>query len=221
MIKAGGYPCKSAELTLPWAGCLEVRVSIEGKTISGSVVIDWRGWQLTGSVDPERSGPFAGEPVSVIVGGLAWCAPIAPRSFTSDRGLTAREIAATIASSIGQTIEIDSTADRPLGKYFATRGESGGAILSRLFGRKAWHVDTDGVTHVGARSTPAIGKSVAVLNYDARDGRVEVYADRPDQVPIGAILPKDVRLTTNRRITKLHAHASGNKERLVVYTEAA
>lgn len=219
MIRVGTYPAKSIQLTITWSGCWELLSTFEGKRATGNVVIDWRGWKLTGAVDPTRSDLFAGEPACVIVGGLAWCTRRDWRPWKSDRvdGVTAKEVARSVADQLGQTIEVSS--DRQLGKSFVPRHESGGQILTRLFG-KNWHVGTDGIARVQARGTPSVGKSVSVLDYDPRDGRCAVYADRPDQVPLGAILPKDSRLATNRRITKLVVTATGDKERIVCYTEA-
>lgn len=218
MIKIGAYPAKNAQLTLSWSGCWELLTQYEGKGLSGAVAIYWRGWQLRGNIDPRRTGLFAGEPATIIVGGLAWCERREWRPFQSDRGLTSSEIAIELARQVGQTIEV--SLDRPLGKYFVPRRESGGQLLTRLFG-KAWHVGTDGITRAQVRGTPAVGKSVTVLKYDPRDGRAAVYADRPDAVPIGAILPRDSRLTTNRRVTKLVVTVTGTQERIVCYTEAA
>lgn len=216
MIRVGAYPTKSIQLTLTWSGCWEALVPFEGKALAGSVVIDWRGWQLQGEVDASRAGIFAGEPAAVIVGGLAWCTRREWRPFQSDRGLTAREVALSVASQLERPIEV--SLDRQLGRSFVPRRESGGAILTRLFG-KLWHVDAGGMARAKTRGTPALGKSVSVLDFDPRDGRAPVYADRPDAVPVGAILPLDVRLTTRRQVTKLIATATGDKERLVCYTE--
>lgn len=216
MIKVGAYPTKTIQLTLSWSGCWEALTQYEGKGLAGNVVIDWRGWKLNGTVDPLHTGLFAGEPATIVVGGFAWTQPREWRPFQDDRGLTASGVAKTIASQLGQTIEV--TTDRALGKYFVPRRESGGQILTRLFG-KNWHVGTDGTTRAQVRETPAIGKSVRVLDGDFRDGRFPLYADRPDQAPLGAILPRDTRLTTQRRITKLIVTATGDKERITCYTE--
>ena len=218
MIKIGAYPAKNAQLTITWSGCWELLAQYEGKGLSGAVAIDWRGWQLRGDIDPARTGLFAGEPATIIVGGLVWCTRREWRPFQSDRGLTSREIALAVAEQLGQTIEVSF--DRPLGKLFVPRRESGGQLLTRLFGRD-WHVGTDGITRAQVRGTPTVGKGVTVLKYDPRDGRATVYADRPDAVPLGAILPKDSRLTTNRRVTKLVVTVTGTQERIVCYTEAA
>lgn len=218
MIKIGAYPTKTISLTLSWSGCWEALVQWEGKGLSGPVTIDWRGWKLQGDVDSTRTGLFAGEPATIIVGGLAWCTRREWRPFQDDRGLTASYVAKTIAGQLEQTIEVSQ--DRPLGKYFVPRRESGGAIMTRLFG-KSWHVGVDGIARAQVRGTPTIGKSVRVLNGDYRDGRFPVYADRPDQVPVGCILPIDSRLKTKRRATKVIVSATGDKERIVCYTEAA
>jgi len=220
MIRIGAYPAKTVQLTLTWSGCWELLAAFEGKLLSGNVAIDWRGWKLTGTVDPTRSDLFASEPASVIVGGLSWCKARDWRPWKSDRveGITAKEVARSIADQLGQTIEVNL--DRQLGKAFVPRRESGGQILARLFG-KNWHVGTDGIARVQTRGTPLVGKSVSVLEYEPRDGRCTIYADRPDQVPLGAIVPKDPRLASSRRITKLVVTATGDKERIVCYTEAA
>jgi hypothetical protein len=219
VITVGGYQVKTITLHLPWAGCWSARIEYEAKVLSGIVAIDWRGWQLIGTVDPTRTGAFAGEPVATIVGGYPWLNPLPSKAYTSDRGLTARELASTLASSLAQPLVVDGVADRPLGRYFATRNESGGATLSRLFGRRSWYVDTTQTTRVGPRQTPAIGKSVSVLQYDAREGRAELYADRPDDAPVGALLPKDAHLSASLRITSLWATVTSDKERLVAYVE--
>lgn len=218
MIRVNAYPCKTASLTIPWSGCWELVAQWEGKNYAGEVVVDWRGWKLKGHVDPSRQGLFTSEPSAVIVGGLPWCTRRTWRPFQSDRGITAREVALSIASQLGQTIEVAQ--DRPLGKLFVPRNESGGQLLTRLFG-KAWHVGTDGIARAQTRAVATVGKSVAVLEYDPRDGQAKVYADRPDQVPIGAILPKDSRLATSRRVVQINVNATGTKERIVCYTEAA
>ena len=220
MIRVGAYPTKSIQLTITWHGCWEALITFEGKRLSGNVAIDWRGWKLMGTVDPTRNDLFASEPASVVVGGLAWCTRRDWRPWKSDRveGVTAKEVARSIAEQLGQTIEV--SLDRQLGKSFVPRHESGGQILTRLFG-KNWHVGTDSIARAQVRGTPLVGKSVRVLDYDPRDGRCTVYADRPDQVPLGAILPKDSRIATNRRVTKLVVTATGDKERIVCYTEAA
>ncbi len=216
MIAVGTNPTKSIRLTLSWSGCWEALATFEGKKVSGAVIIDWRGWKLSGFVDPKRTDLFAGEPAAVIVGGYPWTERREWRPFQSDRGLTASEVALSVADQVGQTIEVSQ--DRQLGKYFVPRRESGGQILTRLFG-KDWHVGIDGIARAQVRGTPTVGKSVAVLQYDPRDGRAELYADRPDQAPIGAILPRDTRLATQRRITKLVVSVTGTKERIVCYTE--
>ncbi len=218
MISVNGYPTKSIQLTLTWSGCWQALASYEGKGLSGPCVIDWRGWKLTGTIDTTRAGLFAGEPAITIIGGLAWCMRREWRPFQSERGLTAREVALSLASQLGQTIEVSQ--DRPLGKYFVARTESGGQIMTRLYG-KNWHVGADGVARAQVRGTPIVGKSVVVLDYDPRDGQATAYADRPDQVLVGAVLPKDARLLTNQRITTVMVSAGGDKERITCYTEAA
>ena len=220
MIRIGAYPTKSIQLTLTWSGCWEAPIAFEGKRLTGNVVIDWRGWKLTGTIDPARTNLCAGEPACVVVGGLAWCTARDWRPWQSDRaeGVTAREVAREVAKQLGQTIDV--SLDRQLGKSFVPRHESGGQILTRLFG-KNWHVGIDGIARVQVRPVATIGKSLSVLDYDPRDGRCTLYADRPDQAPLGGILPKDSRLATSRRITKLVATATGDKERIVCYTEAA
>lgn len=220
MIKLGPYPTKAITLSLPWTGCWEALVAYEGKAIAGPVVIDWRGWQLSGEVDPQFAGLFAGEPAVRVVGGFAWCTRRDWRPFQSERpeGLTAREVALSLAEQLGQRLEVQL--DRRLGRHFVPRRESGGALLTRLFG-KHWHVEPDGSARAEVRPVPPLGAGVTVRNYDPRDGQATVYAERPDRVPVGATLPLDARLRVPRRVTKLVATAKGNQERLTCYTADA
>lgn len=220
MIRIGTREAKAIELRRPWRGSWEAYASIEGAALSGEVVIDWRGWRLLGGeVDPSRSGTFAGEGTVTIVGGFRWQTALAPRLYTNDLGVLASTVALDLAATARLPLAVSAGADRNLGAYWPRRRETAGEALSRALAMP-WYVDPDGVTRAGARVTPALGRSVAVLNYDLRDGVAELYADRPDQVPIAAVLPADGRrLLVARRIVELRITAQGNKERIMAYTE--
>jgi hypothetical protein len=220
MIRVGTREAKTIELRLPWRGSWEAFASVEGAAPSGEVVIDWRGWRLLGGeVDPTRSGTFAGEGMVTVTGGLRWQTPLAPRLYTNDLGVLASTVALDLAATARLPLAVSAGADRNLGAYWPRRRETAGEALSRVLGLP-WYVDLDGTTYARARVTPALGKSVAVLNYDPRDGVAELYADRPDQVPLAAVLPADGRrLLVARRVVELRITAAGNKERILAYTE--
>lgn len=221
MIRVGSREAKAIELRIPWRGSWEAYASIEGAAPAGEVVIDWRGWRiLGGQVDPTRSGTFAGEGVVTVTGGLRWQTQLAPCLYTNDLGILASTVALDLAATANLPLVVSAGADRNLGAYWPRRRETAGEALSRVLALP-WYVDPlDGVAYARVRPTPALGRSVAVLNYDPRDSVAELYADRPDQVPIAAVLSADGRrLLVARRIVEVRVTASGDKERILAYTE--
>lgn len=217
MITANGNPVRAIELRIPWLGCFEARVEHVGKPIAGNVQINWRGWKFFGTVDDTRAGEFASSPGAVIVGGLAWRTVLEPRTYVDDRGLLRSTIALDLAASVGLPVEVSN--DASVGRYWARRKASAGQSLSRVLG--PWRVDLDGVTRNNARPTPALGASTFVLEYDPRDTHVKLFADRPDQCLVGAVLPASSRLPSARRIIELFATATGQKETISAFTMGA
>lgn len=218
MITVGGRKTKTIELRITSGGCWEARATYEGKPITGRVLIDWRGWIISGGeVDQSRSRAFAGEPSAVIVGGLSWTITQVPKTYQDDRGVLAGTILQALAASLGQTLVLDTNPS--LGRYYMRRNESGGQLMSRIYGVGRWFVGTDGVTRTGARSSANAGKSVAVLSDEPTSNRVPLYADRPDQC-----LPGSRIAATSRHgsfvVTDLFVKAA-NKERITAYVRAA
>ena len=213
-ITANGNPVRNIELRIPWNGCFETRVQHVGKPLIGNVEIDWRGWKFTGTVDPTRSGEFVSSPGAVIVGGLAWRTMLEPKTYVDDRSILRSTVALDLASAVG--LPIEASGDASLGRYWARRRASAGQSLSRVL--SAWRFDLDGITRNNARPTPALGPSVFVKKYDPRDTSVEIFADRPDQCLVGAILPTSTRLPSPRRIVELFAASNGTKETISALT---
>lgn len=220
MITVGGVRATKIALRWPWSHCWEASAELAGPAPSGSVVIDWRGWRLLGGeVDPLRSATFQGQGRVVVVGGLRWSTMLAPREYSADNGVRAGTVARDAANAVGGLqIAVDDSVNRVLGKYWPRRRETGGSVLTRLFGR-SWRVDLDGVTRAGARQA-AVGRAVEVLTYEAHDRVVTLAAERPDAAPLGAVL-RSPRLPTPRRVTEVHARADGASERLWAYTQEA
>jgi hypothetical protein len=213
-ITANGYPVRNIDLRIPWNGCFEARLQHVGKPLVGNVEVNWRGWKFTGAVDETRSGEFVSSPGAVIVGGLAWRTILDPKTYVDDRGLLRSTVALDLAASVGLSVAVSN--DGSLGRYWARRHSSAGQSLSRVLG--PWRFDLDGITRNGTRSTPAIGSSVFVLEYDPRNTLAKIFADRPDQCPIGAILPANTRLPSPRKIIELYATATGEKEAISALT---
>lgn len=216
MISVANRQCKSVELHVAWQGCWELRVTYTGKPLSGRLIVDWRGWSIQGGeIDPSRSGQIGGAQVAMLVGGRSWSLSHSPRTLVDDRGIFASTVAKTLADSLGQTIVVAN--DRNLGRYWMRRRETGGQVLTRLF--EQWHVGTDGSTRTGTR-TNFVAKGVTVLNYDARERRAELHADRPDRCLPGAKIPETERHIA-LLVTDLFVTVDGEKERIVASVRAA
>jgi len=220
-ILVGHIRVSKIELCIPWTGCWEARAELQGAAPSGAVTIDWRGWKLTGGeVDPLRSATFAGVGRVVIVGGFRLSKSLAPKFYQGDQGLLASTPAQDAAREAGGvTLLVAPASDRSLGRYWARRRETAGAVMTRLFGR-AWYVDLTSVARAGARPATALGAGVEVLSYDGRDAVVDLFAPRPDAAPLGAVVTS-TRLPGPRRLVQLIARADGASERIQAYTEAA
>jgi len=209
----------SIELRIPWRGCWEARATLQGAAPSGQVVIDWRGWKLLGGeVDPLRSGMFAGVGTVVVVGGYRWGTLLQPRYYSSDLGIRAITVTRHLADAAGLPLEVPSSSDRDLGRFWMRRHESAGSALTRVLG--SWRVDLDGVTRAGNRPSAQLGAGVDVIDYDPRASEIKLFAERPDRVPLGAVVTSP-RLPGPRRVVELEVWAGGDSERIEAHTEAA
>lgn len=213
-ITANSNPVRNIVLRLPWHGCYEARVQHVGKPLTGSVEINWRGWKFSGVVDETRAGEFVSSPGAVIVGGLAWRTMLEPRTYVDDRGLLRSTIALDLAASVGLPVEVSN--DSAFGRYWSRRKASAGQSLSRVLG--PWRFDLDNVTRNSTRPVPKLGTSVVVLEYEPRDGCAKLFADRPDQCLVGAILPASTRLPSPRRVAEIFVTATGEKETISAFT---
>lgn len=128
---------------------------------------------LVGTIDPRSSGRFASSVrVRLVGGGGAWDgAPLLPRYFNADAGVSSRDVYEATASELGERVNDPSPIS--FGLYYARSGGPG----SRVFGDRDWYVDLAGVTQVGSRPSATPDKTLEVLNFDPLAQRLELAAD--------------------------------------------
>lgn len=226
MITVGLLQARSARLSRPFSGCWELRAELNGEGASaGAARARWGDVELVGELDPRRSGTFAGASVVTIVGGLRWRELLPPQPYANDNGVTAGAIARDLAATVGADIEVDGAVDRTLGRLWIRRHEAAGAALTRAFRtgceRPRWHIELDGRTLVRARQDqPVAASAYAVLQFDARDGMVDIEAELPLSIGPGAVLEAS-RLPERRRVLEVVLHADHRGQVLRARTEAA
>ena len=137
-------------------------------------------------------GTFAGRSSYTLLGGAGkWSVPVPRKGHRSDQGITVTEVArdlATDADEIGVVIE--PGAERPLGYAWERRAGVASDALDQLVG-DAWWIASDGMTHVGARSSRAISPpTLTVQHYDpaTRRATVALEDDACAQLLPGAVL---------------------------------
>lgn len=167
-----GAPCRQVDLTAPWVGVWVATVVLEDdKVPSGAVTLQLGSSTFRGTVDPGRSGSFAGGGTVVIRGGAgAWSKLVAARKYHNDGQLQRRSLAVDAAREVGETLTVGAEAElnEPLGVDFARESAPASRILEQLYPRATWWVGADGVTRLGRRATRDVTNAVQILNYDPR-----------------------------------------------------
>lgn len=172
-------------LRVPWRGAWVATVELEEPATLGAGQLELQigSTILRGTVDPARSGVFAGSHrVTVVAGAGAWGRSVARRGYHNDGRLQRSQMLRDVASEIGEVAIVDSSVDGTLeGVDFIREAGPASRVLDVLFPGVAWYVGADGVTRVGPRPTVDASSSVQVLTF-ARDSRTAEIAFEGDDV---------------------------------------
>jgi hypothetical protein len=184
-----GKPVARAHLVAPWTGpWLATLMPHDADVPKGSVQVQIGQLTLNGTVDPDRSGAFAGEARIVVRAGAgAWGKPVTPKQNHNDGTLRRSSMAIDAAKVLGESLVVSASVDGPLvGVDFPREAAAGSRILEQLFPGVVWYVGADGVTRVGPRTTRDVSASVRVLELDTTTKRATLALEGDD---VGSLLP--------------------------------
>lgn len=165
-----GAPCSRARVSAPWTGAwvASVQPHDAANIPSGAAIVKVGQLDLHGTVDPIRTGVFAGSATVTVIGGAgAWARPVKSRKYHNDAGLRRTPIAVAAAREVGETLVVASAADPDsLGVDYPREAGPASRVLETLFPDVPWYVGADGVTRVGDRSTRDVSGKVTILDLE-------------------------------------------------------
>jgi hypothetical protein len=157
---------------LPWA---EVETDTPETLEDGTVELQISDLTMAGTVI--TSGPYRGRSrYRVVAGSGGWGEIIEAKSYTAGYQVLRSDVLRDAAAAAGEPINLDDvTGD--LGNHW-TRQEGPAARTLELVAPRAWYVELDGVTHVGARPVVEYtGDATRADGTDRAAGKIELAPD--------------------------------------------
>lgn len=190
-IAVDGHRLRSLRLQVsaigPWVADVDLT---EPATLTGKVTLTVADTVLVGTVVEQQAGTFALQTAARIVGGGGgWGKLLSAKGYHNDAGIKARLIAEDAAREAGETLQSFAPTLERVGSDYARANEAASTILEYAAGGAAWWVDFNGLTYVGARSSPELPSSSYVLqSYDARERVAQLAIDDLASLQIGAVV---------------------------------
>lgn len=148
-LPAWGVPWLDVELTMP--------VELTGAVLFEAPGLTWVGMVMSGGVVRGRAR------YRVAGGAGGWGREISPQGYANDLGVSPSIVLADAAAAVGETL--DAVSIPKLGPHFARRGGCASWALNQIAPR-AWYVDDDGITRVGARAEQAYAGDATLSEID-------------------------------------------------------
>lgn len=198
-----GAPCGAVRVSVPWSGVWTAEVELhDEREFSGQVDLVLGETTMRGTVDPARSGTFAGRTrVFLVAGAGSWGKAVASRAYHNDAGVKLSAVVVDAAKEAGETAVVSSSADRSLGVDWVREAGPASRVLEAL--GVPWHVGVDGVTRIGERSTRDVSKSVQALEHNPV-GRAVVLS--PEGADLSVLLPGSTVTDEARGLSAFVAH---------------
>ncbi len=179
-----GSVVRKAQVFLPYRGVWYADVWLASPDVlSGAATLVLGGLELKGTI--LTGDAFQGAADYRIVGGAGgWTKDLPPKGYANVSGLKLSTIASDAAKEAGETLVIQSTANRDLGPGFARMRGQASDVLDVL--DADWWVDTSGVTQVGTRPPATVTSVLEVVHYEPRDRMATVATETPEALVVGA-----------------------------------
>jgi len=188
-----GNTVLEATLIVPNVGPWYADVVFEGAPdVSGSVMLAIGTLRLVGVVDVRNDGVFGEQRRSRIVGGAGgWATLVPPLHYHNDAGVRALSVAQDAARLAGETLGSFNPPNAAIGADYVRQAGLAARVLEDVIGGAPWHVDFDGRTNVGERSSSeADVEAYEVLEVDPRETLATLAVDDLSSVGIGSILTR-------------------------------
>lgn len=187
VVTLGGLAVASGDLYIPRRGAWFAQLVLTGTDVppNGTIKIADAEWR--GTVGAE-SGVFGGQWTGHIVGGAGrWSLGLPRKGYHNDGGVKPALVARDLARECGETLGTISPGSSVLGNDYARSARAASETLEDIARGVPWWVGRDGVTHIAARSGPALTLA-DVLEYDAQQRRLEFVLDDLRLVDIGSVI---------------------------------
>lgn len=186
-----GETALEAVLHVPNVGPWWAEVVFEtAPELSGQVTLALGALELTGTISPNEDGTYSEQRRSRIVAGAGgWGSPIEAQHYHNDAGVGALRVAQDAARLVGETIGSFNVSETDLGvDYVRTAGLASIALENAVNGTP-WHVDYEGNTNVGERSSAEANNSdYQVLDFDPREGMATLAVDDLTTIVVGSVI---------------------------------
>lgn len=177
----------SGDVIVPFCGVWVARLELDrgDSPIAGPVTIAFGDLSLKGTV--RRGTVYQGLSSYFICGGAdGWSKTVPAASSQTDTAKLSR-IVQDVARLVGETTVLEAGAERQVGRFNRLE-DTASRVLANL-SPGAWWVETDGVTHIGARSGKTVSPSI--LDYFPQEKRARVAEESAFPMP-GDTLSGDV-----------------------------
>jgi hypothetical protein len=165
------------------------------EALSGAVTLKLADLTLSGTI--KSGGIWQGRGRWMIAGGAgAWGSTVDATSYTNDAGTKLTTVVRELATQIGETFTDTTTTTRIGSRYARQQGPASRSL--ELLSPRAWYVDTDGETKLGARADSDYEGKATRVSYDAESDRLELAANT-----ISDILP-GVTIDSVRAVDVVH-----------------
>lgn len=184
-----GASISSAVIRVPRFGLWSARVACAGPltlAVGARATLTVGDLSLVGTV--VDGGTYAEQAVYSLVGGAGrWGSTVPAKAHRSDGGITVAEVAADLATDVGEIgVVLEAGAERPLGYAWERRAGVASDALQQLVGA-AWWAAPDGTTHLGPRPARAI--SPATLRNTRYDPAIRLATASLDDDAVAQLLP--------------------------------
>lgn len=152
----------------------------DAEELTGAVTLTIGGATMQGTI--VHGGAVDGRAAYRVVGGAGgWGRELPRRAYANDAGVKASLVLVDAARAAGETVAGLPTTR--LGSHFA-RAEGPASAVLNLLAPRAWYVDADGVTRLGARPTAAYSGDGTRTRVDPAGRVIEVATEE-----IGELVP--------------------------------
>lgn len=182
-----GKPIERCELHVPAWGIPHADVVVnDGAALSGAVTLILADLTVSCFVVANRGGVYRDRGSYRLVAGAGaggWSTRIRAQHYRNDAGIKTSKVIGDAATLAGEKLGALAT-DPSLGVSFV-RPAGPAALALQLVSERAWHVELDGTTHLGARASSPMTDDYTIDDEIPGRARLTVAAEQLSQLVPG------------------------------------